>query len=133
LEECVIKKIRGCKDMDFKEILSQILEKFEDAFGILLMGSDGIAIEKVVKNEYVNLDIMAAEYANYLKATDNTLKEAEAGEINEIINITDKLIILLYTLTKEYFLFMVLPAGSNFGRARFELKKAKYVLQKELV
>lgn len=119
--------------MDFTEILAQIMERTKEAYGVLLMGSDGIAIEKIIRNDLANLDILAAEYTNILKTTGDSLKEIETGGIKEIINITDNLIIILLSLTNDYFLFMVLPADSNFGRARFELKRAKYMLEKELL
>lgn len=119
--------------MDFREILEQIMERTKEAYCVLLMGSDGIAIEKIIGNELSNLDILAAEYTNILKVTSDSLKEIETGRIKEIINITDNTIILLHSLTNDYFLFMALPGDSNFGRARFELKRAKYMLEKELL
>jgi predicted regulator of Ras-like GTPase activity (Roadblock/LC7/MglB family) len=118
--------------MDFRQLLDQMMQKFDDAEGIFLMGYDGIAVEKAVKDASSNLDMLAAEYTNLLRITKNALRDIEGGNLEEIMNITDTMIILIKCITHEYFLFMVLHHDANFGRARFELKKAHYLLQKEL-
>ena len=118
--------------MDFRQLLEQILQKFDDAYGIFLMGYDGISVEKAVKDVSSNLDMLAAEYTNLLRITHNALRDIEGGDLEEIMNITDNMIILIKCITHEYFLFIVLHRDANFGRARYELKKAHYLLEKEL-
>ena len=118
--------------MDFRELLEQIIGKFDDAYGIFLMGYDGIAVEKAIKDDSPNLDMLAAEYTNLLRITVNALRDIEGGNMEEIMNATDNMIILIKCITREYFLLMVLHRDANFGRARFELKKAHYLLEKEL-
>ncbi len=119
--------------MNFKELLDEIMCKFDDGLGLFLMGYDGIAVEKSIKDSATNLEILAAEYTNLLRISQNSLKDIQGGNLDEIINITDELVILLKIIATDYFLFMVLKSGANFGRARFELKKAKYILEKELI
>jgi predicted regulator of Ras-like GTPase activity (Roadblock/LC7/MglB family) len=47
--------------------------------------------------------------------------------------LTERVVVVLKAITTEYFLMMILSEGANIGRARFELKKAKYILEKEFV
>ena len=41
-------------------------------------------------------------------------------------------IIVIRMITAEYFVMVLLGKNGNIGRTRFELKKAKFVLEKEL-
>ncbi|OGF61813.1 MAG: hypothetical protein A2Y62_20540, partial [Candidatus Fischerbacteria bacterium RBG_13_37_8] len=103
--------------MDFREVLNQIMQKLDDAYGLFLMGYDGIAIEKSLRSCSLNLDMLAAEYTNFLRVIDNSLASNNAGNLDELINVTDNVVILLKLITNEYFLFMVMNKDANFGRA----------------
>ncbi len=117
----------------FAITLKEIADRMDDVDCILLMGTDGLPIEKVVKSESLNVDLLTAEFTTILRNTSQTSAEVDAGALEEFILITDRLIILLKAITQEYFLMMILTEGGNIGRARFELKKAKYILEKEFV
>jgi predicted regulator of Ras-like GTPase activity (Roadblock/LC7/MglB family) len=107
--------------------------RMDDAECILLMGTDGLPIEKVVKSESLNIELLIAEFTTILRNTAQTATEVNAGALEEFILLTDRVIVLLKAITQEYFLMMILKGNANIGRARFELKKAKYVLEKEFV
>jgi predicted regulator of Ras-like GTPase activity (Roadblock/LC7/MglB family) len=51
--------------------------------------------------------------------------------LEELIVSTDQRIAAIRMITPEYFVFMLLKRDGNLGRARFELKKAKFALAKE--
>lgn len=117
----------------FNEILREIAEKLPDIHCILLMGMDGLPIEKITNSQEASIESISAEFTALLRVTNQTAHEVEAGTLDEVVVISDKLIVLMKAITGEYFLMMVLPQDTNLGRARFELKKAKYALEKEFV
>ena len=117
----------------FLETLKDIVTRVEDVEGILLMGIDGLPIEKFVRNESLNVEALSAEFTAVLRGTSQAAHELEVGNIDEIIIVSDKMILLTKSITSEYFLMLILPEGANLGRARFELKKARYILEKEFV
>ena len=117
----------------FAGILREIANRLDDVECVLLMGTDGLAIEKVVKNESLNVELLTAEFTTILRNTSQTSAEVEAGALEEFILLTDRFIVSLKAITEEYFLMVILKQGANIGRARYELKKAKYVLEKEFV
>lgn len=117
----------------FLETLKDIVNRLGDVECILLMGTDGLPIEKVIRNEALNIEMLTAEFTTVLRNTVQTANEVEAGALDEIVLLTDQMVLLLKAITPEYFLMMILPQGANLGRARFELKKARYVLEKEFV
>ena len=117
----------------FAVTLKEIANRMDDVECILLMGTDGLAIEKVVKSESLNIELLIAEFTTILRNTAQTAAEVNAGDLEEFILLTDRLIVMLKAITQEYFLVMILTGDGNIGRARFELKKAKYILEKEFV
>lgn len=117
----------------FLETLREIANKLGDVECILLMGTDGLPIEKVIQNPALNIELLTAEFTTILRNTTQTAAEVEAGSLDEIVLLTDQLMLLLKAITPEYFIMMILPQGGNLGRARFEMKKAKYALEKEFV
>lgn len=117
----------------FEQILRDIASKIEDAQCILVSGVDGIPIEKVIQDSGVNIDMLLAEFTTILRNTTQTAEEVNAGQLEEILILSNRMVLMMKAITPEYFLMMVLPENCNLGRARFELKKAKYILEKEFV
>ena len=117
----------------FLETLKNIADKFQNMHCIFLMGMDGMPVEKVIRDDAFNVDALTAEFTTVLKVTNASAGEVGAGTVDEILILSDKMILLTKSITSEYFLLLVLPPDGNMGRARFELKKAKYMLEKEFV
>lgn len=117
----------------FAEVLGSIFEKVEGILGVIVMGMDGISIEKRSRENSVNLESLAAEYTSLLKGSAATTQDIGLGTLEEMIVSSDAHTTVVRMITPEYFLLLLLEANGNIGRARFELKKAKYSLQKELV
>jgi predicted regulator of Ras-like GTPase activity (Roadblock/LC7/MglB family) len=117
----------------FAVTLKDIANKLDDLECIMLVGTDGLPIEKVVRKETLNVELLVAEFTTILRNTAQTASEVEAGALDELILLTERVVVLLKAITPEYFLMIILSEGANIGRARFELKKAKYILEKEFV
>jgi predicted regulator of Ras-like GTPase activity (Roadblock/LC7/MglB family) len=117
----------------FAVTLKDIANKLDDLECIMLVGTDGLPIEKVVRKETLNVELLVAEFTTILRNTAQTATEVEAGALDELILLTERVVVLLKAITTEYFLMIILSEGANIGRARFELKKAKYILEKEFV
>ena len=117
----------------FAETLRNIASRVENVHCVLLMGMDGLPIEKVVVDDSLNIELLTAEFTTVLRLTAHTAAEVNAGNLDEVIILSDKMILLTKSITSEYLLVLILAQDSNIGRARFELKKAKYILEKEFV
>lgn len=117
----------------FIETLKEIADRMPDVDCVLLMGKDGLPIEKVIRKKNVNVETISAEFTALLRVTGQTSHEVNAGTLDESIILSDKMIVVMKSITAEYFLMMILPHDANLGRARFELKRAKYALEKEFV
>lgn len=118
----------------FKEVLQRALEDTEGCIGVLIMGTDGIAVEKVWQVEGVenNLDIAVAEYASLLRNVKRTNSEMGLGRLQEITLTTESGVFILRFVSENYFIAMVISEEGNFGRGRYELRRAELLLEKEL-
>ncbi len=117
----------------FKELMESMLERAEGSLGALIMGTDGIAVEKVLAagGEDANLDIAAAEFTSLVRGAQRTGTDLGLGNLRELVVSLDGSTMLMRLLSREYFIVLALAPDGNLGRARFELRKAELQLAKE--
>ena len=117
----------------FKEMLESIVERAEGSLGALIMGTDGIAVEKVLveAGKDANLDIAAAEFTSLVRGGQRAGTDLGLGKLRELVISFDSSIILMRLLSRDYFVVLALTTEGNLGRGRFELRKAELQLAKE--
>ena len=115
----------------FTQALRAIAARVPETQVRLIMGTDGIPIEKLVLNPDPNLEAVAAEYTALLRASVSAAGDTGLGELRELSVVTDRVTALLVAITPEYFLFAALAPGALHGRARFALRVAGQGLQQE--
>jgi predicted regulator of Ras-like GTPase activity (Roadblock/LC7/MglB family) len=112
-------------------VLSGIRDRVEGTLAVSLIGLDGIAIDTVNQGQ-VPLDVLGAEFGGFIKSV-RPNAELDTGEVLQFSLVTEKYITFLSAVTPEYFILLVLQPDGNYGRARFELSKAKNLLRDELI
>jgi predicted regulator of Ras-like GTPase activity (Roadblock/LC7/MglB family) len=119
----------------FRDVLQEILGRTEGCLGVLIMGFDGIAVEKVWREDakFTNFDIAVAEYTSLVRKAKRTNDDTGLGGLSEMTISNKYGIFILHLVSEDYFLAMVLSADGNFGRGRYELRKAELLLEKEFV
>lgn len=115
----------------FREVLTGIKDRVEGALAVSLIGLDGIAVETINDNR-VPLDVFGAEFGGFVKSV-RPNAELNTGEVLQFALVTEKYITFLSAVTTEYFVLLVMRPDGNYGRARFELAKAKHLLRDELI
>ena len=115
----------------FKDELAKIKNRVDGALAISLIGLDGIAIESI-KVDGVPLDVFGAEFGGFIKSI-RPNPELSTGEVLQFSLVTEKYITFLSAVTPEYFILLVMKPDGNYGRARFELARAKNALRDELL
>ena len=116
----------------FRDVLSGLRERIEGAVAASLIGLDGIAVE-TVGDRTIPLDVLGAEFGNFIKAIRHANTELDTGEVLQFSLVTEKFITFMSEVTPEYYILLVLKPEGNYGRARFELSRAKYLLRDELI
>lgn len=115
----------------FRQTLANIRDRVDGTLAISLIGLDGIAIEAL--NEHrVPLDVLGAEFGGFIKSIKLSNTELNTGEVQQFSLTTEKYVTFLSQITPEYFLLLVMRPDGNYGRARFELARAKSALANEL-
>ena len=117
----------------FRDSLDKIIEHTEGAMAALIMGTDGIAVEKVVLQEGLeaNLDVAAAEITTLVRNAQRAGTDTGHGNLRELVIGFEDMSIIARVFTREYFMVLALKPEGNLGRGRYELRKAELVLARE--
>jgi predicted regulator of Ras-like GTPase activity (Roadblock/LC7/MglB family) len=116
----------------FKRVLSGIRDRVDGSMAVSLISLDGIPVETVGDSD-VPLDVLGAEFGGFVKSIRNTNTELDTGDVLQFALVTERYITFLSEVTPEYYILLVLQPDGNYGRARFELSKAKHLLREELI
>ena len=124
--------------MVFTEVLKDVSSKIEGCIGLVVMGMDGIPIDRYIpeappSDGTPNFDMLATESTALLRATRQASDEVSAGLLRELIFMTDQVVVLSVAITAEYVLFGAVKSGTNYGKARFLMKRAALALEKEFL
>lgn len=108
----------------FGEILQGIVEGTAGATGAVLMGYDGIAIDQHFRpSGGVDLSLIAVEYANVLKEIRKTAEILDTGLMEEVSVKTERLYVIIRTLSDDYFVALTLERDGNLGKGRYLLMR----------
>ncbi len=119
----------------FKEVLQEILDRTDGCKGVLIMGFDGIAVERVWRNKATdaNYDIAVAEYTSLIRTARQKNDGTGLGKLSEMTVTNEDELFILRLVSDDYFLAMILSNEGNFGRGRYELRRAELLLENEFV
>jgi predicted regulator of Ras-like GTPase activity (Roadblock/LC7/MglB family) len=117
----------------FKAALEAIIESTDGAVGALIMGTDGIAVEKVLRPEASedNLDVAATEFTSLVRNAQRTGHDTGLGSLRELVVMLDSTTVIMRLFSREYFVVLALKPDGNYGRGRYELRKAELQLARE--
>ena len=115
----------------FADSLRKIVARVPETQILIIMGTDGIPVERLIVKPDPGLEAVAAEYTTLLRASVTAAADTNLGHLQELSIVTEKMVALLVAITPEYFLFAGLGAGAVAGRARFALRRAAQDLEPE--
>lgn len=93
---------------------------------------DGIAVETWGRSIH-EAEEFIAEYANFLREVTSANRELQLGELEQIVFAAERKVVMITTITKEYFLMAVVDRDGNPGKARFASRIAAFRLHHEFV
>jgi predicted regulator of Ras-like GTPase activity (Roadblock/LC7/MglB family) len=119
--------------VSFANTLAQIADRVEGCAAAIILGIDGIVIERVTRSmdPALDLELIVTEFTTLLRRSARTAADTGLGDLAEMVFMTDLMTFLIRPITTEYFLLLALNPGGNVGRARFELQRAQLALEGE--
>jgi len=117
----------------FKEALQTIVEKTDGSLGALIMGADGLSVEKYFNEEgyAANLDVAAAEFTSLVRSAARSGNDLALGDLRELMVALASVTFIMRLFNKDYFVVLAMKPEGNLGRARYELRKAELMLAHE--
>ncbi|HEX2252231.1 MAG TPA: roadblock/LC7 domain-containing protein [Thermoanaerobaculia bacterium] len=116
----------------FLERLTRISNRVPGALALCLVDADGIPVESVSADGGLDLDLLAAELVNQVRAISGDHRDLGVGEVNQLSVSTDRLTLMVSSVGEGYYLLLVLGPEGSYGRARFELRRAILLLEDDL-
>lgn len=117
----------------FKEILQEVVDSTDGALAALLMGYDGIPIEKYVSpNASMDVESIGMELSVVLKDIRKAAEMLHAGVAREVAIRAERLTTVIRLLNDEYFLAVALEPTGNAGKARFLVRVRSAALTEAL-
>lgn len=116
----------------FLEQLSRISGRIDGALALSLVARDGIPIESVSADPEIDLEALAAEMVSQARAISDNHRELEVGDVQQLSVTTERVTLMVSSVTPDYYLLLVLGPDGNYGRARFELRRARLLLENDL-
>jgi predicted regulator of Ras-like GTPase activity (Roadblock/LC7/MglB family) len=117
--------------VSFRGVLDGIRERVDGTLAVSLIGVDGITIDGINPGS-VPLDVMGAEFSGFIKSIRLSNTELNTGQVLQFSLVTEKYTAFVSAITPEYYVVLVTTPDGNYGRARFELARAKQLLGEEL-
>lgn len=117
----------------FTDLLDQMNRRIDGAEAAVIIGLDGMIVERAGSIIRDDLELIAAEYASLLCSNVRTAADTGLGDLRELVVAAEQSTLMIKILSPEYFLLLVMAPDGNPGRARFEMRKAQLILEHEFV
>ena len=117
----------------FLEQLSRISELIGGVLALSLVAKDGIPVESVSSDPELDIEVLAAELVSQARSINENHRQLDVGEVQQLSVLTDRLTLIVSAVTRDYYLLLVLGPEGNYGRARFELRRARLALEQDLL
>ena len=118
----------------FRDSIQKVIDRLDgdgSASGIL-MGFDGIMVDSYSRPGAADLQTVGMEMSHLLAQVRRAAEALELGEMGEVTIRTEKLAVLIYVVTREYFVAFGVKPDGNVGKARYLLRVLAPQIRAEL-
>ena len=112
--------------------LNVLLDRIDGALAVSLVAADGIPVASAKRDGAFDLEVLAAELLTQVRAISGEQSDLAVGEVDQFSVSTDRFTILIGRLQAGYYLLLVLRRASSYGRARFEMRRARLLFEDDL-
>ncbi len=116
----------------FETRLREINDRLEGSRLAAVVGRDGLVVQSAGELTGADTEALAAELTSQLGSLASGQRELGGGDVEELSVTTGRHIVLVGSLSDDYYMMLVLDRGGAQGRARFELRRARLRLGPDL-
>jgi predicted regulator of Ras-like GTPase activity (Roadblock/LC7/MglB family) len=116
----------------FLDQLSRISNRIGGVLALSLVAKDGMPVESFSSDPNLDLDVLAAELVAQVRSITENHRELDVGEVQQLSVTTDRMTLMVSSVASDYYLLLVLGPEGNYGKARFELRRARLLLEADL-
>ena len=80
----------------------------------------------------LDLEVLAAELIAQVRVISGDHRELNVGEVRHLAVVADRFTLMVSGVAEGYYLLLVLADSSSYGRARFELRRARLLFESDL-
>ena len=117
----------------FLERLTRVSERIPGSLALALVASDGMMVESIASDPELDLETLSAELLSQVASISSDQSELGAGDLEQFSVTTREVTILISRVVEGYFLLLLLEHQGNYGKARFELRRARLDLEDDLI
>ena len=115
----------------FREVIHQLRSNVAGTRAIVLIGPDGM-LDHLAVDPTFDLEGFASEYAMLLRIARRTSEDTGSGYLTEHVSVSDHSITVARCFASDYYLVLVSDVQDQIGRARYELKRAAWYLERRM-
>jgi predicted regulator of Ras-like GTPase activity (Roadblock/LC7/MglB family) len=116
----------------FREVISQLRTNVAGTKAIVLIGPDGVILEHLTIDPAFDMEAFTSEYAMLLRIAHRTSEDTGSGSLTEHIAISERTMTIARCFASEFYLILVSNIQDQIGRARYELKRAAFYLERTM-
>ena len=117
----------------FLDRLRSIADRIPGTVALGLVAGDGIPVESVKNEPDVEFEALSAELLAQVRTISDDHRELHVGSVNQLAVVTEDRTFLVSAVSDEYYLLLVLDDTRSYGRARFELRRARLLFEDDLI
>ncbi len=93
---------------------------------------DGIPVESYGRS-LGEAEEFIAEYSSFMREVASANRELQLGELDQIVVSAERKVVMITSISSDYFLMAVVDRDGNPGKARLACRLAAFLLQDEFV
>ena len=124
--------------MSFADLLREVVEGCGGGIGALLMGNDGIAIERVVVGRVPegplaeDLTTAGVEFGRVLDDIRKASDSLGGGSVCEAVVVLSRFSLVFRILDEDLFVVVILESDGNIGKARYLIRRQLPAIRRNL-